>query len=342
MTGKDDFLAQLEDYLDTAEGSTILPHAVRDAIRAELPSTRQVGPLRGPMRIFAMATQLPRSSRYGLAAAVVAIALVGGASFLVGSNHATTSPTSSPASSQATTAIDDLIAAWNAGNGQEAAALYWSALPYVRLMVNNDTITTLTTPADIAAAVTTWHNQGAVITRTGDVLTQGKYVAATVTWTSSQGTFNGAEVISLNSDGLIVGDYRMGATATVAPGTAAGTDVVKAITDAIHNPVKPIVLRLGAATPDDFATDTKVWQFEGDVSEALLVDGRSSLVPPSNASQPTDSYAHAVVTQGPFVLYSATAGDEGFNILWLTKDGLIQYSWDIRDTIAPAPTASGS
>jgi len=40
-----------------------------------------------------------------------------------------------------------------------------------------------------------------------------------------------------------------------------------------------------------------------------------------------------VTTQGPFVLYSATAGDQGFNILWLTGDGLIQYSWDIRAPI---------
>jgi hypothetical protein len=336
MTGKDDFLAQLEDYLDNAEGSTILPHAVRDAVRVELPSTRQVGPLRGPMRIFAMATQLPRSSRYGLAAAVVAIALVGGASFLVGSNHATTPPGSSqPASSPsaATAVLDDLIAAWNAGNTQEAAALYWSAQPYVRLMVNNGTVTTLTSTADITSAVNTWHSQGAVITRTGDVLTQGSYVATTVTWTSSQGTFNGAEVLHLDGNGLVLGEYRMGATSAVAPGTAAGADVVKALTDAIHNPMKAISLRFGAATPDAFATDTKVWQFEGDVSGDVAADGQSALAGPLNFYQAKDSYVHAVTTQGPFVLYSATAGDQGFNILWLTGDGLIQYSWDIRAPI---------
>ena len=39
MTAHDPFINQLEDYLDEYEGNTPLPEAVRDAIRAELPST---------------------------------------------------------------------------------------------------------------------------------------------------------------------------------------------------------------------------------------------------------------------------------------------------------------
>ena len=41
MTRDDDFIGQLEGYLDQYEGSTPLPDEVRDAIRAELPSTQQ-------------------------------------------------------------------------------------------------------------------------------------------------------------------------------------------------------------------------------------------------------------------------------------------------------------
>ena len=41
MTRDDDFIGQLEGYLDEYEGSTPLPDEVRDAIRAQLPSTQQ-------------------------------------------------------------------------------------------------------------------------------------------------------------------------------------------------------------------------------------------------------------------------------------------------------------
>ena len=44
MTHNDEFIGQLESYLDEYEGSTPLPEDVRDAIRAELPLTRQRPP----------------------------------------------------------------------------------------------------------------------------------------------------------------------------------------------------------------------------------------------------------------------------------------------------------
>ena len=46
MTREDQFIGQLERYLDEYEGITPLPEAVRDAIRAELPKTKQAGPRR--------------------------------------------------------------------------------------------------------------------------------------------------------------------------------------------------------------------------------------------------------------------------------------------------------
>ena len=42
MNRDDDFIEQLEDYLDTYEGVVPLPASVRDAVHARLPETRQV------------------------------------------------------------------------------------------------------------------------------------------------------------------------------------------------------------------------------------------------------------------------------------------------------------
>jgi hypothetical protein len=86
MTHEKDFIGQLESYLDEYEGATPLPETVRDAIRAELPSTKQVRPLSGPMRYPSM-FNMPMAARYGLAAAViVAVAVLGAAVLSRGEN----------------------------------------------------------------------------------------------------------------------------------------------------------------------------------------------------------------------------------------------------------------
>ena len=61
---------------------TPLPDRVRDAIRAELPSARQVQPRTGPMRFFTMLSSASAGARLGLAAAAVVVAVVLGAAFL--------------------------------------------------------------------------------------------------------------------------------------------------------------------------------------------------------------------------------------------------------------------
>jgi hypothetical protein len=77
MTRTDDFIGRLETYLDEHEGVTPLPDAVRDAIRAELPRTKQAGSLRGLARFKHMSTTM----RYGIAAAVIGLAALIGFSF---------------------------------------------------------------------------------------------------------------------------------------------------------------------------------------------------------------------------------------------------------------------
>jgi len=97
MTREPDFVGLLEDYLDGYEGATPLPESVRDAIRANLPTTKQVGPLARGMRYPRM-FPLPLAARFGLVAAVVILAAAMGASFLgrgIGGPHGPTAPRAS-------------------------------------------------------------------------------------------------------------------------------------------------------------------------------------------------------------------------------------------------------
>lgn len=119
MTREDDFIGQLEDYLDEFEGITPLPPALRDAIRAELPRTRQIGPIAGLMRDLTMTMKVSAPVRYGLVAAVAIAAVVLGAALLgrgpnIGgepeSPTETPQTTSSPASSVASALPDGVLA----------------------------------------------------------------------------------------------------------------------------------------------------------------------------------------------------------------------------------------
>lgn len=94
MTRDDHFIGLLEGYLDEYEGVTPLPNAVRDAIRAQLPATRQVGSFEGHLRQYQhMTVSIPASVRYGMAAAIVVAAALLGASLFGGGVGAPPDPT---------------------------------------------------------------------------------------------------------------------------------------------------------------------------------------------------------------------------------------------------------
>jgi hypothetical protein len=76
---RDDFIGQLEGYLDEYEGVTPLPDPIRDAVRAQLPETRQVGPPWGPMRYLRMSNNL----KIAMAAAVVVVVAIIGVGVLL-------------------------------------------------------------------------------------------------------------------------------------------------------------------------------------------------------------------------------------------------------------------
>jgi hypothetical protein len=76
MSQADAFVNQLEDYLDEFDGVTPLPDRVRNAIRAELPSARQVQPRPGQLRSTPMPSTMSFGARLGLAAAAIVAAVV--------------------------------------------------------------------------------------------------------------------------------------------------------------------------------------------------------------------------------------------------------------------------
>ena len=77
----------MEAYLDDYEGSTPLPDTVRDAIRAELPKTKQIGSSWDPTRFLNMTMGVHPAAKYGLLAAVVmAVAVLGVVFVYRGSN----------------------------------------------------------------------------------------------------------------------------------------------------------------------------------------------------------------------------------------------------------------
>lgn len=77
MTRDDAFIGLLEGYLDDYEGSTPLPESVRDYVREQIVTTKQIRPLPGPMRYLTMIT-LPAPVRYGAVAALaIGLVLVG-------------------------------------------------------------------------------------------------------------------------------------------------------------------------------------------------------------------------------------------------------------------------
>jgi len=100
MTRDDDFIGQLESYLDEFEGITPLPAAVRNAVRAQLPTTKQVGPpgwLLGRFPIMNI-----NVVRFGITAVAAALAVVLGINFLSQNVGGDPEPTATPTPSATT------------------------------------------------------------------------------------------------------------------------------------------------------------------------------------------------------------------------------------------------
>ncbi len=105
MNRDDDFIAQLEDYLDTFDGVVPLPASVRSAVQARVPGIRQVRGTRGPERILLMVSRISAPARLGLgAAAVLALVVLGAAALNLpgGGPDVGSVPTVAPSASPST------------------------------------------------------------------------------------------------------------------------------------------------------------------------------------------------------------------------------------------------
>jgi hypothetical protein len=79
MIRDDQFIGQLEDYLDAFDGTTPLPGHVRDAIHGALPGVHQVRPLPAPLRRLRSPRAGSLAAGWALIAAALIISIGGGA-----------------------------------------------------------------------------------------------------------------------------------------------------------------------------------------------------------------------------------------------------------------------
>lgn len=295
----------------------------------------------------------PATAWAATAVAVAAIAVAGGIFLtnLLGAPSVGNVATMSPAPTQAspTAVADNLIAAWNAGDGQQAASLY-ARYAQVGFMVDSPGFSPLLyTASDVTSAVQSWHDNGSVLTRTGSVLTEGPFIAYSVTWTSSGGTFAGVEVLRVSA-GLVSEHYRIAVSSSGPSGTPPALDATKLVDDllAAQNASD------GSTASSLLAADAQGWVV-GDGSLKNNVTDRSHFVQAINSGTACcETRTSSVETQGPFVLFSDTLtnpslppGEEHqeIQIFELNGAGQIHYLWEIGTRITlsatPAPSASG-
>ncbi len=84
MNPDDDFIAGLEDYLDTYDGVVPLPESVRTTVRERLPGTPQVHSPDLPDRMRGLLADLSAPVRYGIGVAAVLVIVAGAAVSLTG------------------------------------------------------------------------------------------------------------------------------------------------------------------------------------------------------------------------------------------------------------------
>jgi hypothetical protein len=254
MSHNDDFIAQLEDYLEAFDGRTPLPDRVRDAIRAELPSARQVQPRTGPLRVFTMLlSNASAGARVGLAVATVVAAVALGAAFLNNSQRgavvgvaATSAPTATPAPS-----LEPTPSA-TSGSSVPAEPLTLKAAPTAPCNATDTAATTCVTPGTYQ--LNNWPGPN-----TWPVMVTVKVPAGWFDWDASPGF-----------DGLLVG-----------PGASGWGVMFATVGDVSRDPCDPTKGVIPAAqvdTPQKLAAAMKAWpRFKATAPQPITVDGHTGL-----------------------------------------------------------------
>lgn len=322
-------------------------------IYGEIETMSEHAPSRSWLSRFAA---LPATAWMATLAALAVVAVAGGVLFanffgVPTGTQPTPTPTTSPSAGNPTALADALDAAWNSGDAQKAASLYASP-PIVRFMIDGSQLQhgwySPDGPGNLGVnpALTAWHSKGTVITRTGNVLAQGSFAAFPVTWTSSDGTFNGVEVIRIAADGLVSEQFLLGDPTSVS-GTAPSGD-----------PARLVDSLLSAQNSSDGATAGTLFAataqgiviHDGDVVNTVP-DGAHFATSITNGYACCETRTGNVQAQGPFLVFpmttaspTGTLGGEGFQVFELTSDGQIGWIWEIASVTAQpsgAPAGSG-
>jgi hypothetical protein len=122
MNVHDRFLGELEDYLDAFDGETPLPGRIRDAIRAELPRTRQASARPGSRRFLEMFSSLSAPARAAVAAVAVVAVVAVGAAVVAPGPPGPAAPVESPTPSPTPTATPTAAPSTASGPTQLSAA----------------------------------------------------------------------------------------------------------------------------------------------------------------------------------------------------------------------------
>jgi hypothetical protein len=301
----------------------------------------------------------PASAWAAALTAIAILAAAGGILFvnLTSAPAVGTNPTPTPVPSPSTNAdaaiVNGLLNAWNHGDPQDAVSRYVQSSPIVRFMIDSGDFTkTPLTTAEIQAMVVAWSADDAVMTRTGPVVRQGPFVAFPMTWTSTtMGTGDAVGLLRIDPEtGLVVEHYFIGATA-LHPASAAPApgDVVTLVDD-----------ELAAENAGDGSAGSALFAENADMrwyrnaAQAGWANGREEIA--AQIGQGTDGFVWSrtgqAYQQGPLVFYPTTVigpsgqGDEGFMVLSLNTDGLLQHKWAIGAVNnnlpgSPAPSAGG-
>jgi hypothetical protein len=156
-----------------------------------------------------------------LAAAAVAVMAIAVGFFIAnlpGTPSAGPGATPTPAvTSDPTTVVDPLIAGWNSGDGAQAGRYYSTGAEARFAIDSGDYTEAYLGQSTIAAEVASRASIGFTITRTGDVMRQGAFVAFPLIWESSTGNGEGVAILEVATNGLVTRHYVFGAsTATPA------------------------------------------------------------------------------------------------------------------------------
>lgn len=243
------------------------------------------------------------------------------------------------ATATAESIADGLLRDWNSGNAT-TAAMYARTAEARFAIDKGDYTETYIGQAAIANEIASRAAIGFTVTRTGDVIHQGDYLAFPLIWETAAGKGEGVAILQVNAEGQVQRQWVLGATAAAPARQSvilhAGDGSVEASLDDHRRAVNA---HDGAAAIHNFAEDGE-WRIalgSGDWTEVYV---GSPAIAAATAERATTGFAVArtgsMVRQGSFVVHpwtsTSTAGSgQGIAVFRLipTWGTAIQDEWEI-------------